>query len=294
MFFSRFSKKLLRKLLLLIPFLGTTAYAEPAVWLAKSPDRQFILLGSIHAGNEQLFPLPKAFLQQWPNADGLVVEANILAPTRPHLDPTIPSAGTILTDVEKATLADIANKAGLSYPALLQSPPWLTAISLQMSMAQQAGLTPQQGIDIKLLKRASHDNMPILELESVQQQVDLMEAMPDHGKDLLISTLTEWHSVKSQLNCLTRAWRAGDQAQLSALFEQSQYSDQTSDALIFDRNHNWAESLSSSPAYHQGKYMVVVGAMHLIGQQGLPTLLKQKGFTVTQITQGSDANCPID
>ena len=97
--------------------------------------------------------------------------------------------------------------------------------------------------------------------------------------------------MTEQLTCLIKAWQAGDQAQLDTLFNESQYDDNTDAALIVDRNHDWADKLIEDPTYQHGKFLIVVGAMHLLGEEGLPELLKQKGFSIKQLSQSKQASC---
>lgn len=284
-------KSLFTRTALLLPFITTCVVAEPLVWQAENANRQFIILGSIHAGDENFYPLPTAFTAHWDSADALVVEANILKPSSAQLNPTVATTAQMLTESEKQSLAATAKLAGLSSSPLLSSPPWLAAISLQMKMAEQAGLSPDRGIDITLLKRAQAKQMPILELESIEQQLRLMEQLDDHGKDLLMTTVNEWEEMTKQLSCLISAWQAGDQQQLATLFDDSQYTDKTDTALINDRNHGWAKQLTDDPMYQRGKFLIVVGAMHLLGEEGLPALLKQQGFSIKQLSQSEQVSC---
>ncbi|GAL08099.1 hypothetical protein JCM19237_153 [Photobacterium aphoticum] len=160
-----------------------------------------------------------------------------------------------------------------------------------MTMATQAGLSADNGIDITLLKRAKAENLPVRELESLTQQIELLEGLEDHGKDLLLSTVDDWQALSEQLNCLLSAWKAGDQQQLLKLVDDSQYNAHTDDVLINNRNRDWADQFVHAPAYQQGHFVVVVGAMHLFGQQGVPALLQAEGFKVSLLTQGHSVQC---
>ncbi|OLQ78364.1 polysaccharide biosynthesis protein GumN [Photobacterium proteolyticum] len=284
-------KSILSKALLLLPFITTSAIAEPLAWLAKDSQRQFVLLGSIHAGEQDFYPLPQAFLDYWPEADGLVVEANILESSDVTINRDIPTSGSLLDNNDKEILSDIAKQAKLPYLSLIHSPPWLTAMNLQMAMVSQAGLSPLQGVDVVLLQRAQQQQLPILELESVNQQVALMENLPDYGEDLLLSTIREWSAMQTELNCLVSAWKAGDLQHQLSLMEESQYSDETEEKLIFERNRDWANQLTNKASYQKGTYLVVVGAMHMLGDQGLPTLLEKQGFTLKRLTEGEKSQC---
>ncbi|MGF1687155.1 TraB/GumN family protein [Photobacterium japonica] len=286
-----FLKKIFAHAFVLLPFFSAHAAAEPMVWLAEKGDRNFTFLGAIHVGSADFYPLPSAFLQRWQQADALVVEADILQPFTPTLDPTIPATQRLLSSAEQHNLSTLANKLSLPSEPLLQSPPWLSAITLQMTMATQAGLSADKGIDVTLLKRAKAQKLPVMELESLAQQIRLLETLDDHGKDLLLSTINEWDDMQSQLNCLLAAWKAGDEQQLLELVDDSQYDAHTDDVLIKKRNHDWATQLTHAPAYQHGNFVVVVGAMHLFGKQGVPALLAQQGFDVSLLTQGTNVHC---
>ncbi|MGF1871735.1 TraB/GumN family protein [Photobacterium indicum] len=284
-------KSLFSKALMVLPFITTSVFAEPIVWQIKDANREFIILGSVHAGTSDMYPLPSAFLEHWKTADSLVVEANILRPPQTPLDMSGPTTSSMLNHQQLQKLASIANDLKLSYSSLSKNPPWLTVISIQMSLATQLGLSAEQGIDTILLRRAMNDDLPILELESVEQQLSMLKGMPNHGKEMLTTSIDDWEKMSSEFTCLINAWKAGDSQKLTALFEESQHSEAVDNVLIFDRNKDWANQLTNGSPYQQGKFMIVVGAFHLFGDKGLPNLLKQNGFTVTQLTKSKKVQC---
>lgn len=284
-------KTLFSKALMVLPFITTSVFAEPIVWQVKDANREFIILGSVHAGTRNMYPLPSAFLDHWKTADSLVVEANILRPSQAPLDMSGPATSSMLNHQQLEKLAAIANDLKLPYSSLSKNPPWLTVISIQMSLATQLGLSAEQGIDTILLRRAMKDDLPILELESVEQQLSMLKSMPEHGKEMLTTSIDDWEKMSSEFACLINAWKSGDSQKLTTLFEESQHSEAIDNVLIFDRNENWADQLTNGSPYQQGKFMIVVGAFHLFGDKGLPNLLKQNGFTVTQLTKSKKVKC---
>ncbi|SMY35539.1 TraB family protein [Photobacterium malacitanum] len=284
-------KSLLSKALLLLPFISQSALATPIVWKIYDQQREFYVLGSIHAGKEAMFPLPAIFLEQWQHADALVVEANILQQSQ--VAPTIkpPFTQQALSATELKQLQKITTTLNISFEQLLQQPPWLTAVTLQLALADKLELKSDYGIDYVLLQRAQQQQLPILELESVSQQFNMLETLPENGTPMLLETINEWHKTQSSLRCLVKVWQHGDGNKLEQLFQESQFDPTTDDALIFNRNQRWAEALVKDPTYQSGKFMVVVGAFHLIGEQGLPNLMKQQGFSVEKMTSGTTADC---
>ncbi|OBU45738.1 polysaccharide biosynthesis protein GumN [Photobacterium phosphoreum] len=284
-------KSLLSKALLLLPFISQPALAEPIIWKIYDQQREFYVLGSIHAGKEAMFPLPDIFLEQWQQADALIVEANILQQS--NVAPTLapPFTNQALSESTLQQLQKISKTLNLSFDQLLQQPPWLTAVTLQLALADKLDLKSDYGIDYVLLQRAQQQQLPIHELESVSQQFNMLENLPDNGAPMLIETINEWDKTQSSLRCLVKVWQHGDGEKLEQLFNESQFDPTTDDALIFDRNQHWAETLAHTTPYQSGKFMVVVGAFHLIGDQGLPNLMKQQGFKVEKVTSGTAANC---
>lgn len=284
-------KSLLSKALLLLPFISQPTLAAPIIWKIYDQQREFYVLGSIHAGKEAMFPLPNVFIDQWQQADALVVEANILQQSgaTPILAP--PFTHQVLPTATLKQLQQISTTLNLSFDQLLQQPPWLTAVTLQLALAEKLDLKSDYGIDYVLLQRAQQQQLPIHELESVSQQFNMLENLPDNGAPMLIETIHDWDKTQSSLQCLVKVWQHGDGDKLEQLFQESQFDPTTDDALIFNRNQRWAETLTTASSYQTGKFIVVVGAFHLIGDQGLPNLMKQQGFKVEKITSGTKANC---
>ena len=284
-------KSLLSKALLLLPFISQSTLAAPIIWKIYDQQREFYVLGSIHAGKEAMFPLPNVFIDQWQQADALIVEANILQQSgaTPILAP--PFTHQALSESTLKQLQKISKTLNLSFDQLLQQPPWLTAVTLQLALAEKIDLKSDYGIDYVLLQRAQQQQLPIHELESVSQQFNMLENLPDNGAPMLIETINDWDKTQSSLQCLVKVWQHGDSEKLEQLFQESQFDPTTDDALIFNRNQRWAETLTTASSYQSGKFMVVVGAFHLIGDQGLPNLMKQQGFKVEKITSGTKSNC---
>ena len=284
-------ESLLSKALLVLPFIAQPILADPIVWKIYDQQREFYVLGSIHAGKEAMFPLPDIFLEQWQQADALIVEANILqqSTATPTLSP--PFTHQALPEPVLKKLKKITTALNIPFEALLQQPPWLTAVTLQLALADKLDLKADYGIDYVLLQRAQQQHLPILELESVSQQFKMLENLPENGAPMLIDTINEWDQTQSSLRCLVKVWQHGDSEKLEQLFQESQFDPTTDDALIFDRNKHWAETLTHTAPYQSGKFMIVVGAFHLIGDQGLPNLMKQQGFKVEKVTSSTAANC---
>ncbi|WP_413110669.1 TraB/GumN family protein [Thaumasiovibrio sp. DFM-14] len=275
---------------LLFSLFSVSISAAPLVWTASQGQSHYTLIGSVHMGDSGMSSFEDMLSHYVKEADGVIVEANILQPASP-LSATAIATTTRdnLTTQQQATLRSIANQLKLPFRHLMNAPPWLTALQLQLHQAQQAGLRPEWGIDIQVLQSAHAQAVPIIELEGIEQQMALLSQLPENGLPLLLHTLEEWQPMQEMVRCMSDAWQAGDLAAFERLLDDSRIDNDTDNALIYQRNRHWSEQLKGHIA--PGHYLVVVGMLHMVGPQGLPSLLKQHGFTVEQASQSQSSHC---
>ena len=78
------------------------------------------------------------------------------------------------------------------------------------------------------------------------------------------------------------AWRSGDTAALARLMT-GEYEDfpDLYRRLTVDRNRAWVGRLAAL-LNDRDDYLVVVGALHLVGPESVVDLLRQRGYQVTQ------------
>jgi hypothetical protein len=123
-----------------------------------------------------------------------------------------------------------------------------------------------------------------------------MTKQKDDGKEWLVSSLEEFDQTDRVVHCLIESWKAGDLAKLEAFAELSEMSPELEKAFLTDRNIDWANKLSANDwkLDSKGNYLIVVGALHLVGEGNLLQLLKEKGFNVTQQSQSQQAQCQFE
>jgi uncharacterized protein YbaP (TraB family) len=95
-------------------------------------------------------------------------------------------------------------------------------------------------------------------------------------------TIADAKKAQSELNTMVEAWRTGDMAFLNAVLAKGfKEFPQLYKPLTVDRNRRWLpqiEQLLRSDKNH----MVIVGALHLVGDDGVVELLRKRGYGVTQ------------
>lgn len=250
------------------------------------------LLGSLHVLTPDYYPLSPTINQAFAASRTLVEEID-LDQTR---DPTqmmaamaramLPDGESLEQLVSPATYSELTRLAaagGLPMTALQRMKPWLVAITLMAPALQAAGLSGEHGVDKHFFDRAKAAGMERRGLETLAYQVDRFERLsPALQEAMLVSTMEELDTYVSRVHELARAWAAGDatalEDQLLSSFDQSR---ELYERLLVERNRNWLAHVDTCLQQDAGCF-IVVGAAHLVGPDGLPTLLTERGYRVTQ------------
>ncbi|MCG7495744.1 TraB/GumN family protein [Vibrio sp. Of7-15] len=278
---------------LLLPLVSFFSVSAPLAWQAEKAGLSYTILGSIHAGKQSFYPLPSPITNAFKNSQGLIVEADIQQPFNLDLGSDYKTTQDYLSQAQSKQLIKITNELALPYDALIQAPPWMTAVTLQMGQATNAGLTPQLGIDNHFLTQAHQKKLPVYELEGMETQIQLLKSLKNDGYELLKPTIEEWEAANSEMQCLVESWFYGDTQKLESILTSSQLSDEFNEALLVKRNQEWAKILGENEfELPKGHYFAVVGALHLVGSDNVLELLTQQGFTIKPLTQGKKALCP--
>jgi uncharacterized protein len=271
--------------------LAAAAAADPPAWRVSDGDgNELWLLGSVHYLREQDYPLPPVIDSLYEQADVIVMELDLddLDPLRAQaafMQAALLPEGITLEerlDPEVYARADEhARRLGFELRLLAQLEPWLVAVTLLDRGLAERGVLAESGIERYLLARAARDRKPVLGLETVEQQVRVFAGLSaDEQQALLEQTLDELDASGTAIDELIDAWREGRLETLanglSAEFERfpTLY-----DALIVERNRAWIEPLEGHLRASDAR-LVVVGALHLVGEHSVLDLLRERGYEV--------------
>ena len=83
---------------------------------------------------------------------------------------------------------------------------------------------------------------------------------------------------------MIQAWRTGNDSMLSELFidEMKNEAPELYDSLLVERNNNWLP-LIEAMFQQEGTEFVLVGAAHLVGDDGLLKMLTDKGYEASRL-----------
>ncbi|MFM2641748.1 TraB/GumN family protein [Vibrio chagasii] len=282
--------------LLALTFTTKYALAEPLYWQAKKDDLTLTILGSVHVGDESMYPLPTQITDTLKESDGLIIETDIRKSEGVVYPATTVTTADVLSAEQKQLLTSISKSLGMPTQQLLSSPPWATSLSIQMQQLKNLGYGSAGGVDATLAYKATIQDVPVISLEPLQFQIDLMTKQKDDGKEWLVSSLEEFDQTDRVVHCLIESWKAGDESKLEDFAELSEMPTELEKAFLTDRNVDWANKLSANDwkLDTKGHYLLVVGTLHLIGEDNLLELLEKKGFAVNQQSQSQQAQCQFE
>ena len=282
-------------LLLAAPSLVTADEHPLLMWQIEGANNRIYLLGSVHLLREKDHPLPSAINAAYEATDTLVMELDM-----DDLDPVATQAmindlgmikgGGTLSDLMGSELYAEAMRIAIeiSIPLAMfdRTEPWLAAINIEQLVLMRIGFNPSFGVESVFTQKAGKDNKEILGLESIDEQLGFLDSMSlDAQRSLLMQTLSDSEDIESVMDDLIDAWRYGDIAYLEeSMLAEMQEFPELYEALVVKRNQNWIEQIEAMLDDDQD-YLIIVGALHLIGEDGVPTSLQARGHKLVQMRQ---------
>jgi uncharacterized protein YbaP (TraB family) len=278
--------------LLLIESVVGTAYAETSLWRISKNGRELLLGGTVHLLSQSDYPLPDEFEQAFRESDSLVLEADLDRLNKPEMQALMvskllyPDSTRLSSHLLPATckaLKKYSQKAGVNYHALQKMKPSMVVITLTIAKLNQLGMAGK-GVDQFFLTKAKSKHMAVSGLESAEMQIKTLEEM-GRGKedDLILSTLKDLGRMTEFMDEMKRAWRLGNMSALeeTGIKPMKDEFPNLNKQLLVQRNTAWMPKIThflNSP----GRELILVGALHLAGDDGLLAQLKKDGVTVEQ------------
>lgn len=280
---------------LILCLLSVSAWGDPAAWHVRGDGGELWLLGSIHYLREQDYPLPPNIDALYRRADTLVMEIDLddldlMAMQGTFMEAGVLPASSTLRTVLDPEVYDLteARAADLGLPLMLleRLEPWLVALTLMDLGMSQLGYQASQGLEQYLMRRSLADGKEIIGLESLADQIGIFDSLSWADQEaLLLQTLADLEAPEAEMTALLDAWRNGNLdelvADLTADFDDFP---ELRTALVSTRNRRWAVKLEQL-LHGNGRYLVVVGALHLVGEDNVIELLSARGFEVTLVRE---------
>ena len=268
------------------------------LWEVRKGKQIAWLLGTIHVGRPEFYPLPPSRLAQIKRADAIVLEADVsdtaraIAATQKYAqypDGT-PGLETRLTPELRQRIESLLSRNQLDLAPMMRMKPWMLANVLALFEAAQAGYVPGLSVEAYLMRIAKTDSKPILEFETIEQQFEIYEKAPWATQVSFLEEAVkavESRGARRELNRIVQAWETADRGSLERLLlemraQSSVGSRFTVDTILLGRHPQMVRKIETMMAGGKS-YVFAVGALHLVGPQGLVESLRARGYTLTEL-----------
>lgn len=269
------------------------AASEPAFWRATTGKGTVYLLGSMHFGHEQFYPLPNLINEAYQQSDVLVVEVDVsrvgpgAAQRALAQFARLPLGQTLsmrLSSDVYSGLGDRLAVLGIPIATLEQSQPWFAAVQLIEAQIRQTPLSQRLGVDLHFLSRGQK---PVEQLESLEQQLALFGGLSFREQErFLTQTLRDMDGSHKYLQSTAEAWQRGDVKALEAAlidpFENNAETKELFEKIFTERNDAMAAAVSHYLKYNRDVFFVV-GVGHMLGEHGIIAQLLKRGVHVTRV-----------
>jgi uncharacterized protein len=268
------------------------------LWEARKAERRVYLLGTIHVGRAEFFPMNADYLARMQEADVIAVEADVSEASRvapvvqkwayypsgaPGLDTRVPAL--------RSRLEELAKRDGLSADIFWRMKPWMVANTLVVLEATRLGFSPAYATEAFLFEFARKSGKPIVEIESIEEQLRLFDAATEAMQFAYLQQAVESiddGSNQEEVTRLVAAWEQRDAAEMDRLLTKMRGAKGVAERFVVEqiidgRHPRMVDAIERFAA--SGKlHVVAVGSLHFFGPNGLIELLRARGFTVVPVS----------
>lgn len=264
-----------------------------SLWQLQGKSNVVYLLGSVHVLTEKDYPLAAPLENAFSNSKVAVFETSFGEMKKPEtqlkmmVKAALPPGETLKDRLSPKLYADFQKQmeqAGLPDGAFDQFQPAMAAFTLMMIELQKLGADPANGMDQHFYQRAESEGKQIVPLETVEFEINLVTTFAKSEEEPLVRSLLEQiKDTKKAWDEMITAWKTGDSASLEKLLNDSMKdSPAIFKRLLTDRNQTWVPKIEEL-LRGSDNAVVIVGAGHLVGTNGVVEMLRRKGIPIKQL-----------
>lgn len=261
----------------------------------KNGGNTLYLFGTIHVGKPSFYPLPVPVQNALMQSSKIVVEADVTdqsggAEIAKLVD--YPKGETIDKHISPALLARLKTqleKRKIPFANVASMRPVMLGGMLPIVEYVALGYDMASGLDLALIHQAKREKKPLLQLESATAQIKLLTNMSaslqEAFLDNTLSTIERGQSA-DQVTGIVNAWQLGDTKLMMDLAHEAtrdqRETERLNQILLWGRHPAMMQNIEGYLASGE-VHFVAVGSLHLVGERGLVSLLKEKGYKVRQL-----------
>ena len=278
----------------------------PALWKIKTKSgKDIYFMGSMHALPKEAYSLPEVIMDAYNQSDAIAVECDVVAFEKNFAaqlalsQGLVYSDGTSIRDHISPELYNALVKKMKEWDIFTPSYDYMKPVAWQTFIEDYLGkkseISAEYSFDSFFLKKAKSDKKRIIEVESVEAQMDVLFGFSDEVNELLLSSYLDYtrESYTEELRDLYETWASGDLERLNELLnEETDESLMTQEEIlameeydqrmIHSRNKVMADKLIELSKGDESVFYYV-GLAHFVGDTGILALLDNAGVKYERV-----------
>lgn len=291
-------------LLLILFFMGTgtvhgqvvgDGYNNSLIYKIQSDTNTVYILGSIHVLAEEYYPLTRSFSYAYYNSQKVIFEIDpeilfspdsFLKYEKQYTFQNGKTLETVLSPKTYTLVKQKLNAIGADIQEMKKYKPWVLYLTLSGRFDSSVDFRPELGIENHFYRMAKDSGKPTGGLESMQDQLDVFDTLPFPIQDALLQeslAITGSKEREKAFLHMVKSWHQGSLDGLEQLVETFKTYPLFYKKLLVQRNLNWIPQIETF-LKEDKNVLVIVGAAHLAGKDGLIALLTNKGYQLERVS----------
>lgn len=265
------------------------------LWQVTSDSTTVYILGSLHTGKKEIYPLAPVIEKAFEKADFLALEVDLsVSENMVKTQQMVKKLGiygegkTLKTEIDPELYQKIESavvEMGLKMEQVQKLKPWLIAFQLNGMKMMKLGFKQELGIDRYFLKKAK-GNKPIVSMEKPETQIEAFASLSAKSQKIkMLKEIDDLARMDVIIEKMFKYWHTGDVGGMKKLVFSELRKPEFSEikkALFDDREIAMSSVIET---YLNGNQIafVVVGAFHLLRDESILGILKRKGYKIKQL-----------
>ncbi|MDR4493382.1 MAG: TraB/GumN family protein [Nitrospirales bacterium] len=266
--------------------------AKNFLWKVESKENTVYLLGSIHVLQQKNYPLTPTIYNAFNQCGTIMFEVDLGGLSSPMNQLHMLTKGlyingdtlqTVLSPDRYEAAKTLMAERGHNIENFNRMKPWMAATAVTALELQKMGFEGEYGVDRHMFEKAQESKVDIVGLETVEFQLGLFDSLPVKVQEyFLLQSLEDLKHVETRVQAMVKAWEEGQVKELETLLAGMKEYPELYQSLVVARNLNWLPQIEQR-LQKRGPVFVVVGALHLLGEEGILAALAKKGYRVEQM-----------
>lgn len=264
---------------------------QPPMWVVSDADSEITLYPTLHILPTETQWKSDEMTKRLADAEEVWFEIMPGSENDPALQQAMISLGMApgssisskLSEEEVAALKTAIEPIGMPFQVVDQMRPWVVSTFVTVGALVDKGFDPNAGVEKQLEPLV--EGKTIRALETAEGQMRMLASMPEETQlEMLRQSLLEMDEGIEVLTELVADWAVGDVEDIEDELLDEMKSDmpEAYKILFTTRNENWVEQIEEEMK-GSGTDFIAVGAGHLVGDDGVPAMLRARGYTVTRL-----------